>query len=158
MLGDRFILCMAHKTKDLAEKLKLALPIIPAKGWAMGANVPEGSDFSFIRHFTLNTPVYFATITMDKLRLTGGVEICKDTPSDNASTEWGAIQILNRFNEQTGYSMKMSDFSVKSNYYSITPDEIPIISQVPKFHNVYINAGFGNRASSLCFGAANIIF
>jgi len=54
--------------------------------------------------------------------------------------------------------MKMSDFSVKNNYYSITPDEIPIICQVPKFNNVYINAGFGNRAGSLCFGAANIIF
>ena len=123
----------------------------------MGANVPEGPDFSFIRHFTLNTPNYFATITMNKLRLAGCAEMCKDTPSEDASTEWGAIQILNRFNEQTGYSMKMSDFSVRTCFRPLTPDDVAIISEVPSYKNVFINAGHGSRGMSYCFGAADIM-
>lgn len=89
-------MCAAHKTKYLTEKLKLTLPIIPAKGWAMGAEIPSGSNLSFLKAFTLNSPNYFASITMGKLRLAGCAEVCHDDPKSTKgnvdySTEWGAI-------------------------------------------------------------------
>lgn len=94
VLGDLFILCAAHKTKYLSELLRVTLPIVPAKGWTLGAQQPLTDDLTLIRNFTLNTPNFFATITMNKLRLAGCAEICKDVSSQNAAEEWGAIQIL----------------------------------------------------------------
>jgi hypothetical protein len=43
-LGDKFVICLAHKSKYLAHKLKLNLPIVPAKGWAMGTQAPKDFD------------------------------------------------------------------------------------------------------------------
>ncbi|CAD8157060.1 unnamed protein product [Paramecium pentaurelia] len=157
VLGDSFVICLAHKSKELAHKLRLNLPIVPAKGWAMGRTAPQNFNQTLVKEFTLNTPNYFATNLNGHLRLAGCAEVCTDTPSTDASSEWGAIQILNRFNEQNGFDFKMSDFTVRSCFRPLTPDDVAIISDVPGFKNVFINAGHGSRGMSYCFGAADIM-
>lgn len=51
----------------------------------------------------------------------------------------------------------MSDFTVRSCFRPLTPDDVAIISEVPGFKNVFINAGHGSRGMSYCFGAADIM-
>lgn len=52
----------------------------------------------------------------------------------------------------------MEDCTVRNCYRPITPDDIPIISPVPTFNNVFITAGHGSKGMTYCFGSAEIMY
>lgn len=52
----------------------------------------------------------------------------------------------------------MDDCFVRSCYRPITPDDIPIISSVPTFNNVYVNTGHGSKGMTYSFGSAEILY
>lgn len=52
----------------------------------------------------------------------------------------------------------MDDCTVRNCYRPITPDDIPIISPVPTFNNVYITAGHGSKGMTYCLGSAEILY
>lgn len=41
ILADYFVIAAAHKTKYLADRLGIRVPIMPVKGWAIGINLPN---------------------------------------------------------------------------------------------------------------------
>lgn len=51
----------------------------------------------------------------------------------------------------------MSDFTVKSCFRPLTPDDVAIISEVPGFKNIFINTGHGTRGMSYYYSAADIM-
>lgn len=51
----------------------------------------------------------------------------------------------------------MNELTVRSCLRPLTPDDAPIISHIPKYDNVYVNAGHASRGLSYCLGSAEII-
>lgn len=41
ILADYFIIAAAHKTKYLADRLGIRVPIMPVKGWVLGINLQD---------------------------------------------------------------------------------------------------------------------
>ncbi|CAD8206834.1 unnamed protein product [Paramecium pentaurelia] len=155
ILADYFVISGAHKTKYLTDKLGIRVPIMPVKGWALGIRVPNDT---FFKEYTFFTPQYFSTYVNNEIRLSCGAEIGSDFSKEIPSEEWGAKMGLKYFNQHFGFNINMDDCYVRHCYRPITPDDIPIISQVPVFNNVFISAGHGSKGMTYCFGSAEILF
>lgn len=95
ILGDYFVIAAAHKTKYLADRLGIRVPIMPIKGWALGLKVPNPN---FFYDYTFSTPSYFSTFIGNEIRLSCGAEIGSDFSDEIPSEEWGPKMGLKNFN------------------------------------------------------------
>lgn len=51
----------------------------------------------------------------------------------------------------------MEDCQVRSCFRPVTPDDLPVISVVPNFENVFVNTGHSSKGSSYAFGSAKVL-
>lgn len=148
---DKLVICAGTNSRNIGRELGWTVPIWPVKGYTLNVNLKTPIKNNII--FQGDSHLILTKIR-EGLRLSGYMIF---TTENDFSIDKEAIEHLKReFILTTG--LTNSEFS---SYWAClrpcTPDDLPIIGKFPRFENVYINTGHGNRGSILAFSSAELI-
>ena len=151
ILCDKVVIAGGIKSKEIAHKLGIRVPILGSQEYAITANMPENRKLS--HNLTDDKTKSFLSSLHRKYFIKG----CCDFGYDVSPIRDERIQYLIK-----GAKAKVGDFdsenlNVWANIKSLSADDVPIIGALPKYENVYLNTGHGNKGLTLAFGSGKVL-
>ena len=147
--GDHFILAAGFKTKELAAKLGVNIPIIPAKGYTICVPYARGTD-------TLKSSVTYEARNLvlspyeDRIRISSGFFIGED----NDDIKEDKIELIKTYAREILPDLDFFGMKIYMGHRPCLTSSIPQIKSISKYSNAYVNSGHGMYGWSLAHYSA----
>lgn len=151
ILCDKVVIASGIRSKDMAYKLGVRLPLLSLKQYSVTANMPENK--TLMHNLVDDRTRTFLSPLNRKYLITGHGDLGFDV--ENIQDD--RIQYL-----VNGAKAKIGEFNsenidVWANLRTLSSDDVPIIGPLPKYENIYINAGHGTKAVTLALGSGKVV-
>ena len=148
METNKVYISCGWKTPEICSLLGVRVPIYPLTGYSVTAHW-EGPPSARHSLKTFQTWISFGS----KVRCTANTDFFKDgvVPANLVVKRWDKITK----DLQRVYPDARGPYIKWVGHRPITPDALPIISNVEPFDNVYINAGHGPVGVTCCLSSAD---
>jgi D-amino-acid dehydrogenase len=149
---DAVVLSLGSYTPMLAKQLGLKVPIYPAKGYSITAEI-ENSDAAPTVSVTDETRFMVFTRLGNRLRVAGTAELAGwNTDLDPVRVEPLTKNVMSLFPKASSYK----DINAWCGLRPATPDSVPIIGATP-FENLFLNSGHGTLGWTMACGSGRVI-
>lgn len=147
--GDLFIVAAGNYSKFLLKPLGIRVPIIPVKGHAL--SVPVDKKKPLLTYNVTNdvTKIYMTQIA-DIYRLSGSADF------HGMDFEMSPLRIKQLQEFIRDIISEELDFEHAEGWCCLRPvsaDDVPIVSKVKDYENLYMNAGHGSKGLTLALGS-----
>ena len=141
---NNVIVCAGLYSPYILDKLGMRLPIIPLKGYSFTQDKEEAHNFKLC-HLDYNNNIGI-TAWKKKVRWTS---FCTDIMGiDYTIPKQRIDRTIKAHDNLMNGNAKLDLSQVWTGMRPLTPDDVPIISRVPKFPQVIINSGHGSKGGS----------
>lgn len=149
---DAVVLSLGSYSPLLARQLGLKLPVYPAKGYSITAEI-ENQEAAPSVSITDETRFMVFTRLGNRLRIAGTAELAGwDTGLDPWRVEPLARNARSLFPEVSSYK----DLKPWCGLRPTTPDSVPILGASP-FENLFVNTGHGTLGWTMACGSGRVI-
>lgn len=149
---DAVVLSLGSYSPMLARDLGLSLPIYPAKGYSITADV-ENPDAAPNVSITDETRFMVFTRLGQRLRVAGTAELTGwDTTLDPVRVEPLRRNVMSLFPEASSYR----ELNAWCGLRPATPDSVPILGNTP-YDNFFLNTGHGTLGWTMACGSGRAI-
>jgi D-amino-acid dehydrogenase len=149
---DAVVLSLGSYTPILAKQLGLKVPIYPAKGYSITAEI-ENAEAAPTVSVTDETRFMVFTRLGNRLRVAGTAELAGwNTHLDPVRVEPLTKNVMSLFPEASSYK----DINAWCGLRPATPDSVPIIGGTP-FENLFLNTGHGTLGWTMACGSGRVI-
>lgn len=149
---DAVVLSLGSYSPVLAAQLGLKLPIYPAKGYSITAEI-ENPDEAPTVSVTDETRFMVFTRLGNRLRVAGTAELAGwDTDLDPVRIEPLAKNVQSLFPKASSYK----ELNAWTGLRPATPDSVPILGATP-FDNLFLNTGHGTLGWTMACGSGRVI-
>jgi len=149
---DAVVLSLGSYSPLLARQLGLKLPIYPAKGYSITADI-ENPDEAPTVSVTDETRFMVFTRLGNKLRVAGTAELAGwDTDLDPVRVEPLRRNVMSLFPKASSYK----NLNAWCGLRPTTPDSVPIIGATP-YENLFLNTGHGTLGWTMACGSGRVV-
>lgn len=151
ILCDKVVVASGIKSKDIAHKLGVRLPLLSFKQYSAIANIPENKTLS---HTIVDdkTKTYVSPLA-SKYLISG----LSDFGYDVETIDDDRVQYLIRGTKTKIGEFDTSRMDVWASTKALSADDVPIIGQLPQYENIYVNTGHGNKGLTLALGSGKLM-
>jgi len=151
ILCDKVVIAGGIKSKEIAHKLGVRVPILGSQEYTITARMPENRKLS--HNISDDKTRSFLSSLNRKYFING----CSDFGYDVFPIRDERVQYLLK-----GAKEKVGDFDsdtidIWASIKSLSADDVPIIGAIPKYENIYLNTGHGNKGLTLAFGSGKVL-
>jgi len=149
---DAVVLSLGSYSTVLARQLGLKLPIYPAKGYSITAEIENPSEAPTVS-VTDETRFMVFTRLGNRLRVAGTAELAGwDTDLDPVRIEPLAKNVRSLFPKASSYK----ELNAWTGLRPATPDSVPILGAT-SFENLFLNTGHGTLGWTMACGSGRVI-
>lgn len=151
ILCDKVVVASGVKSKDIAHKLGVRLPLLGFKQYSAIANIPEDKTLS---HTIVDDKTKtFVSPLRNKYLISG----LSDFGYDVEAIDDDRVQYLIRGTKTKIGEFDTSRMDVWASMKALSADDVPIIGPLPKYENIYVNTGHGNKGLTLALGSGKLM-
>jgi len=150
--ADAFVLCLGVFSPHLAEKLNLALPIYPVKGYSVTVPMQDLTARTTMGGVDEENLLAYCPMG-DRLRLTATAEI---SGYSTAHSPADFRVMLARARELFGQELGRSGIDYWAGLRPMTPTGLPIVDR-SRIDNLWLNTGHGHMGWTMSNGCARMI-
>lgn len=150
--ADSFVLCLGIYSPHLVEKLKIALPIYPVKGYSMTVSLRDLETAPVMGGVDEENLLAYCPMG-DRLRLTATAEISGYSTAHKPSD---FRVMLARARELFGNALGQSGIDYWAGLRPMTPTGLPIVDR-SGIDNLWLNTGHGHMGWTMSNGCARMI-
>lgn len=151
--ADQFVLSAGIQSPILSQTIGQSIPVFPAKGFSITANVKDSSAAPTIGGVDEKTLVAWSRFG-DRLRVSSTAQF--DGYNRNY-TESDFDNIFKTARELFPGAADWDNASVRSCMRPMTPDGPPIVGRAPRHHNLYYNTGHGHMGWTMACGSSLLL-
>jgi len=148
--ADTFVVCGGIDTRAILQKLRVYVPLYPIKGYTV--QFKDHTPLDLVVYFPQKR-IYFAKIKKDTIRASAFADIYgNDWSIDPKRSDLLKAEIKSFFPH-----VKESDMDVWTGLRPVSADDVPIVSKVRKYDNLFTNCGHGARGTMLSFSTGKLL-
>ena len=152
MEADAFVVCLGSDTAPLLKPLGLSVPIYPAKGYSLTAEITD-SEAAPRRSITDESRFMVITRMGNRIRAGGTAELAGWDRSINPNR---MSPIIAGTRALFPHAADYSQIKPWAGLRPSTPDSVPIIGSTP-YENLFLNTGHGTLGWTMACGSAQVI-
>jgi len=152
IICDKVVIAGGYSSKDMIHKLGIRLPLIPVQGYTFTVPNKDHAKTPLKHTIVDDSGLVFLAPVKDKIRISGIADIGKVNEFDSKRLDT-LVKAAKKYIPDIDANEGVSWTQVRP----FTPDDVPIIGNLPGHENIYINTGHGSKGLTLCIGSGKIL-
>jgi D-amino-acid dehydrogenase len=151
--ADAFVLAAGSFSPELARKLKVKVPVVPAKGYSITLPAPVPSP----RLPVVDDGLHAAVVPLgdDRLRVAGTAEFAGYDDAVRPERIANLVGLLNKV--MPGVEADPAQLEAWTGLRPMTPDGRPILGACAQVENLHLNTGHGALGWTLACGSGKVV-